>query len=144
MNVVFFGLLTFYFDHVDDSNRGRSFSKLFFLDKKYWLGTSDISSIPNQESKMNDNSVKENFLNSENKIIDTDSSSGINSIESDSVFLEKNKIMRSENAGTHFQGLRILGLNREFILDQKCCGPYNVLKALKEVSICFVIILDIL
>ena len=39
INIIFYGLLAWYFDHVDSSNRGKSYSRLFFLDKKYWCGT---------------------------------------------------------------------------------------------------------
>lgn len=36
MNIAIFGALTWYFDHVDESNRGIKFEKLFFLNRKYW------------------------------------------------------------------------------------------------------------
>jgi hypothetical protein len=39
MDIVIFGLLAWYFDHVDSSNRGKTYSKLFFLEKDYWFSS---------------------------------------------------------------------------------------------------------
>lgn len=36
VDILLYSLFAFYFDHVDSSNRGKSFKKLFFLDKNYW------------------------------------------------------------------------------------------------------------
>jgi hypothetical protein len=35
-NVAIFGILTLYFDHILESNRGRAYSPLFFLTPSYW------------------------------------------------------------------------------------------------------------
>lgn len=37
VDIVVYLLLAWYFDHVDSSNRGKSYSALFFLEKKYWV-----------------------------------------------------------------------------------------------------------
>lgn len=38
MNIFIFGALAWYFDHVDSSNRGKTYGYLFFLKKSYWCG----------------------------------------------------------------------------------------------------------
>jgi hypothetical protein len=43
MDILVFGVLTWYFDHIDSSNRGKSYDKLFFLKKSYWTGKSNAS-----------------------------------------------------------------------------------------------------
>ena len=58
-----------------------------------------------------------------------------NAIGLDTVISEKNKILEAERDLKDFQGLRILGLSKEFILEQNCCGMPKILKALKEVKI---------
>ena len=35
-NVLFFAVLTWYFDHIVESNRGRSYRPWFFLTPSYW------------------------------------------------------------------------------------------------------------
>jgi hypothetical protein len=41
LSIIFYFLLTWYFDHIDSSNRGRYYKYLFFLEGKYWTGVSD-------------------------------------------------------------------------------------------------------
>jgi len=41
--------------------------------------------------------------------------------------------MRLEELNKKFTGLRILGIKKEFLLAEKCCGK-NLLKALNEVK----------
>jgi hypothetical protein len=36
VDILLYCLLAFYFDHVDESNRGKSYDKLFFLKPSYW------------------------------------------------------------------------------------------------------------
>jgi hypothetical protein len=43
INIAFYSILTWYFDHVDSSNRGKNFDKLFFLDLKYWCKTTTLN-----------------------------------------------------------------------------------------------------
>jgi hypothetical protein len=38
MNICIFGVLAWYFDHVDSSNRGKTYGYFFFLEKSYWCG----------------------------------------------------------------------------------------------------------
>ena len=52
----------------------------------------------------------------------------------ETVTAEKNKILQSERESKNIQGLRILGLNKTFLLQQKCCGKPKLLEALKEVN----------
>jgi len=33
LNILFFSILTWYFDHIDNSNRGKTYSKLFCLNR---------------------------------------------------------------------------------------------------------------
>ncbi len=40
VDILIYGVLTWYFDHVDSSNRGKSYSKIFFLQPIYWTGKS--------------------------------------------------------------------------------------------------------
>lgn len=37
MDIFVYTVLAFYFDHVDSSNRGKSYSAYFFCQKKYWV-----------------------------------------------------------------------------------------------------------
>ena len=40
VDIFIFALLAWYFDHVDSSNRGKTYKPFFFLDKNYWCGKS--------------------------------------------------------------------------------------------------------
>jgi len=39
IDIFLYSLLAFYFDHVDESNRGKSYDKIFFLKPSYWFNT---------------------------------------------------------------------------------------------------------
>lgn len=41
VDMLVFGLLAFYFDHIDSSNRGKSYSPWFMFEKSYWVRGSD-------------------------------------------------------------------------------------------------------
>jgi hypothetical protein len=43
LNILFYALLTWYFDHIISNNRGKEYGKLFFLKKSYWVKSSSIS-----------------------------------------------------------------------------------------------------
>jgi len=36
-DILVYALLAWYFDHIDESNRGKSYDKLFFLRPSYWF-----------------------------------------------------------------------------------------------------------
>lgn len=36
MDIFLYSILAWYFDHIDNSNRGKTYKKLFFLDMNYW------------------------------------------------------------------------------------------------------------
>jgi hypothetical protein len=50
MNIFIFALLTWYFDHVDSSNRGKTYGYFFFLDKSYWCGSKRVRSNINKNN----------------------------------------------------------------------------------------------
>lgn len=37
IDILLYALLAWYFDHVDESNRGKSYDKLFFMSPSYWF-----------------------------------------------------------------------------------------------------------
>ena len=43
LDMILFAVLAWYFDHVDSSNRGKTYDYLFFLDKNYWFGDDHLS-----------------------------------------------------------------------------------------------------
>ncbi len=62
-NIILFSILTFYFDNILESNRGRSESPLFFLNPSYWgykpkkvqKGTYTISEIIQNQNQNHHN-----------------------------------------------------------------------------------------
>lgn len=52
VDILLYSLLAWYFDHVDESNRGKSYDKLFFLRPSYWFDseTKKPLALPNQET----------------------------------------------------------------------------------------------
>jgi len=50
MNIFIFALLTWYFDHVDSSNRGKTYGYFFFLDKAYWCRAKKNRSYNNKNN----------------------------------------------------------------------------------------------
>ena len=52
--MLFYSILTWYFDHIITSNRGKYFEKLFFLKKSYWKST-EIITRQNIEAKITNN-----------------------------------------------------------------------------------------
>lgn len=77
VDILLYSLLAFYFDHVDESNRGKSCDKLFFFKPSYWFNTrnkikpalelssSDNDNLMNKEAyeNKNRNSSVKTFMN---------------------------------------------------------------------------------
>ncbi len=66
MNIFVFGALTWYFDHVDISNRGKTYEYLFFLKKDYWCPSKRIKSNINRFNELNQ--IYSETLDEKNKI----------------------------------------------------------------------------
>jgi hypothetical protein len=49
LNIFVFAILTWYFDHVDSSNRGKSYGYFFFFEKNYWC-SGEKNNKPNKEN----------------------------------------------------------------------------------------------
>jgi hypothetical protein len=76
IDILLFFILAWYFDHVDSSNRGKTFSYFFFLDKNYWLNSRKQNKIPmnERETGQPDYIDKPNFLSqSEKKLLEKSS-----------------------------------------------------------------------
>lgn len=52
VDILLYSLLAWYFDHVDESNRGKSYDKLFFLRLSYWFDSrrKETLALPSQET----------------------------------------------------------------------------------------------
>jgi len=59
LDILFYAVLTYYFDHVSEGNRGRQYNKLFFLEKQYWFGSKKVT----QHNNNNDKTVQDNQNN---------------------------------------------------------------------------------
>lgn len=164
MDIFLFALLAWYFDHVDNSNRGKTYSKLFFLEKSYWFGSpegsraksSDVAlstnvldierlskSLQNHEQRLlPDSRNKSSFNNSKScnitsineSIAEDDSIDEASEMGLKSVLEEKLKLLNAIQDGKDFEGLRILGVKKTFKIANKCCGTKDV-HALKSVNI---------
>ena len=141
LDIVFYFILAFYFDHADDSNRGKTYSKFFFLQKSFWCGSNKSAKIkpeyvtsqnsPNTAITTSNNNLGK--LNKFKELLGSDISVAMCDVGLDSVKLEKEKLERLELEGNDFNGLRILGIKRDFVLAQKCCSSNKILNALKNV-----------
>ena len=57
LDILFFAVLTWYFDHVSEGNRGRQFSKLFFFEKKYWFGSKKVIQSKSENTEDQDETL---------------------------------------------------------------------------------------
>jgi hypothetical protein len=162
MDIALYVLLAWYFDHIDNSNRGKSYKKLFFLEKSYWCRPTlkkvspQINSSPvninetfSNEFTQKDQTLLPNTpkithrytsssyvscnINSVNdSLASFDSEDESTEIGLKAVKDEKSKILNAELAGTNFEGLRVLGCSKTYKVANNCCGSKDV-QALKEV-----------
>jgi len=151
LDILLFSILAWYFDHVDDSNRGKNYSKLFFLDKNYWFPKKSEKMMKYEEANIKQgepqtviNPVlsKEQVEGFYNKLIDDKSMDNI-MIKNDSsidaankgafsVSSEKVKILKSDEEGKKNSGLRVLGVTKQYI--QNDCCKKHIVDALKPVK----------
>ena len=132
LNILFFSLLTWYFDHVDDSNRGKKYEKLFFLEKSYWFQGSSIiktnilnSSLSKEQTNIINNITEDKGEESKNwKNQET-------SIGKVTVSREKDRVLNGIDKGKSNLGLRVEGISKEYI--QTNCCKKTVVDALKPV-----------
>lgn len=64
IDIFLYAVLAWYFDHVDESNRGKSYDKLFFLRPSYWfdLKTSKKqANLPSDATPQSDDSAVESI-----------------------------------------------------------------------------------
>jgi ABC-type multidrug transport system fused ATPase/permease subunit len=129
MDILVFSILAWYFDHVDSSNRGKSYGKLFFLEKSYWIGNSKETEIINNSDEIRDMKSK---LNADKSNIDSISSAHeYDSIEIGLKTVLIERLKQLEGINVHFNGLRIYGVSKTFTISNGCCGNRNVY-ALKD------------
>jgi hypothetical protein len=140
--------LAFYFDHVDQSNQGKSYGYFFFLKKNYWFGSSkeDLKKIKDNLILTNKNNEFEtsSFLsgnninsNTEQKLLNEKNENEENKIMIDNqlkgVVEEKQKILRSIKGENELSGLKILGCGKTYNINNGICSTKK-LHALKEVN----------
>jgi len=147
LNIIIFGALAWYFDHVDSSNRGKTYSYSFFLNKSYWCGKKKSNNSPSPRNV--DNTYEKILVETieERRILETNVNENKNfgiiftksliKLDSDeigriSVIEEKQKILESQLEGNEYKGLKILGSSKTYKISNTCCGTKEV-KALKEV-----------
>ena len=145
LDILLFSLLAWYFDHVDDSNRGKNYSKLFFLEKSYWfpkkellindsessdsiVSSDTINTINNDKKETNNNY---NIIVEDPHIEDRSQVEIQNSIGLKTFQKEKERIMKAIEKNKENQGLRVLGLSKQY-LQGNCCKT-NIVDALKTV-----------
>lgn len=153
LDIILFSVLAWYFDHVDDSNRGKSYSKLFFLEKKYWFSKKPeelkkheegITKPEEPQVEFNPVQSKESGQSFYNKLIEDKSLDNVmfkNDSSNDkpdkgkfSVSQEKAKILKEEETSKKNTGLRVLGVTKQYIQNE-CCNKH-IVDALKPVNIC--------
>jgi hypothetical protein len=61
INILFYAILTWYFDHIISNNRGKQYEYFFFLKRSYWIRNSSISAPPKLG---NSNNIDESDTNS--------------------------------------------------------------------------------
>jgi hypothetical protein len=155
LDIFVYFLLAWYFDHIDNSNRGKSYGYFFFLDKNYWCGHKKGEVNRSVQKKhldeININEVTKTLQQTEQRLLggnksgmscnlntinhsiaSLDSEDDSNEVGIKSVLEEKLRILRSEKAEEEFEGLRILGCSKTYQIANKCCGTRDV-KALKDV-----------
>lgn len=144
LDILLFLILTWYFDHVDSSNRGKNYSKLFFFEKKYWckvkpedierkrITESSYSTVFPESYKVI-NPRSQQLLGAERSNLGgspyeegAEYEEGIRSVQE-----EKEKIIRTVQEDQRFEGLRVLGISKTYKISNTCCGTKNV-HALKE------------
>ena len=145
LNIFISGTLAWYFDHVDSSNRGKTYSYFFFLEKSYWCGRKKSNNSPRNVDNTYEKILMETI--EERRILETNINDNKNiskifhislmKLGSDdmgriSVIEEKQKILESQFEGKEYKGLRILGSSKTYKISNNCCGTKEV-KALKEV-----------
>lgn len=125
-NTLIFTLLTWYFDNVDESNKGKTVSYFFCFEKKYWLGTKSAS----QFNKMVEDNNEIHFDSNDNKE------------GTESVRREKKKVLSSQESfninneeeknNNELNGLSIIGASKDYYLNKTfVCQGKRVLHALK-------------
>lgn len=83
VDILLYGLLAFYFDHVDESNRGKSYDKLFFLKPSYWFNTNKRAvtlPIKSKNTNIVDDYRSEQSIETKKKSNSVNSCMNINSI----------------------------------------------------------------
>jgi hypothetical protein len=97
IDIILFSLLAFYFDHVDQSNQGKSNGYFFFLQKKYWLGASE------EDSKKLKKNLKLIDIDNINKEFENSSLSSANNINSNLVsnLNSEQKLLNEENRNSN-------------------------------------------
>lgn len=93
IDIFLYFLLAFYFDHVDESNRGKHYDYLFFLKKNYWFSNNKIPNrfeeLPKSITALNEDLESENYENqSEKRNSSITSKMNINSANSEQKLLD--------------------------------------------------------
>lgn len=154
VDIILFTLLAFYFDHVDQSNQGKSYDFLFFLKKSYWLGSTDEDSkkiketiklgnikkgnvIENASDNISNRKTIENIsgqklLNERNE--NEEENLNLQNRELKGVNEEKEKIIKSLNTSESLSGLKIIGCGKTYDINNGICRTKK-LHALKEVRL---------
>jgi hypothetical protein len=80
LDMIFYGILAWYFDHVDSSNRGKSYSKIFCFQKSYWCKSKNSNKERTKSlHTVNDISQISKVLNAkEQKLLEKFSSNSFN------------------------------------------------------------------
>lgn len=127
-NIILFWLLTWYFDNVNESNKGKSVSYWFCFDKNYWCPKNKRTSRIGPILSINENEQ-------------TEPESKSNEAGIGSVINEKKKVLlKEENADSinnnnernnDVNGINIIGVSKDYYLSQKLpCSKKKVLHAL--------------
>ena len=125
-NMVIFAILTWYFDNVDESNKGKTVSYYFCFDKQYWLGTKRTTRFIKLVEESNEINVN-----------DADNKEGIESVRK-----EREKVIAQEeqfdinnsddNNNNELNGISIIGASKDYYLNKTFfCQSKTVLHALK-------------
>ena len=127
---------------MDDSNTGKNYSKLFFLEKSYWCPqkkSADSDMISESTVRESNNSQNVTRTNNYNMLaqdkIDESLSKSINQAENQgavTVLQERERIFQAIEQRKENSGLRIIGVSKQYI--QTDCCKKNVVDALKPVN----------
>lgn len=131
IDISIYVILAWYFDHVDSSNRGKSYSKLFFLKKSYWCKSKQTQKHVERLNSLTINNT-ENY--DRKPLIPED----MESFDSDkgevSIRNEREKVLNKDKSNESYEGLRIVGVSKIYNVSNNCCGSRKV-NALKEVIV---------